>query len=247
MSLATLQRSFSAGIRQQWANPAAYCAEPGLEIYRNNYRAQLVACLKDTFGRAYLWLGETEFTLAAEAHIKRTPPSSWTLDAYGRDFPVMLRACYPNDPEIHELAWIDLAMSEAFVTPDCTPISIEQLQDVDWDAVALCFVPSVNFTVAMTNAAEIWSELFAGREPPAAQPLADAGGHLVWRMGFAPKFRALSRQEMAAITLARAGMPFRDLCATMTATLTEGDAAQQVGEFLGRWLADGLLTGVREA
>ena len=61
------------------------------------------------------------------AHVARVPPSSWTLDAYPRDFPATLAPLYPDDPEVAELAVLELALAEAFVGADAAgPIAPTQ-------------------------------------------------------------------------------------------------------------------------
>jgi hypothetical protein len=56
-------------------------------VHQNNYRLQLIACLTESFTYTRGWIGGEAFEAAAAAHIDRVPPSSWTLDAYPRDFP----------------------------------------------------------------------------------------------------------------------------------------------------------------
>ncbi|MDY7525197.1 DNA-binding domain-containing protein [Sphingomonas sp. 10B4] len=117
----TLQRDMRAWLvaaDADAANRYGSAAAAGLLVYQNTYRAQLVACLEESFVQTRAWVGGEAFHHAIVAHIERVPPTSWTLDAYPRDFPATLALLYPDDPEVAELAWIEYALGEAFVGPD---------------------------------------------------------------------------------------------------------------------------------
>ncbi|NYT40738.1 putative DNA-binding domain-containing protein [Sphingomonas sp. R-74633] len=213
---------------------------PGLRIHQNNFRAQLVACIEESFARTRDWIGGDAFHQAVIAHVARVPPSSWTLDAYPRDFPATLALLYPADPEVAELAWIDLALAEAFVAPDAAALSGADLGAVDWDRAVLGFSPSLDLADLTTNAPAIWSAL-EGAEPPAVASLPEAGAILAWRDGEAPRFRVVDQLERQAVLWARAGMPFAELCAALAEALGEEAGIARAGEMLGQWLADGLI------
>lgn len=214
---------------------------PGLRIHQNNFRAQLAACLDESFARTRDWIGGEAFHQAVVAHVERVRPSSWTLDAYPRDFPSTLALLYPGDPEITELAWIELALAEAFVAPDVAAISAEDLGAVDWDRTVLGFTPSLDLAGLTTNAPAIWSALAEDREPPAVAYLAESGAILAWREGETPRFRAVDQIEHHALISARAGMSFAGLCEALVEALGEQAGVVRAGEMLGQWLADGLI------
>ena len=216
---------------------------PGLRIHQNNFRAQLAACLEESFGRTRDWIGGDAFHQAVVAHVARVQPSSWTLDAYPRDFPATLALLYPADPEVAELAWIDLALADAFVAPDAAALTVADLGAVDWDRVVLGFSPSLDLDDLTTNAPAIWSALAEGVEPPAVAQLPEVGAILAWRDGEAPRFRAIDQLERQAVLWARAGVPFAGLCAALAEALGEDTGVVRAGAMLGQWLSDGLIVG----
>lgn len=220
-------------------------ALPGLRVYQNNYRAQLVSCLEATFAQTLRWIGGDELRQAAAVHIERVPPSSWTLDAYPRDFPETLAMLYPDDPEVAELAWIDLALDQAFVGPDASVIDAADLAGVDWDHVLLCFTPTLDLRPAVTNAPEIWSALAANEVPPAAELLNEPGAILVWRREQRSRFRAIDQYEYQALLRVRAGLSFSEFCAGMVEAFGEEQGVARAGRMLGVWLADALVSEVR--
>lgn len=250
MSLAMLQRDFRSWLVNGSDVAAARigpAAQPGLLVYQNNYRSQLVDCLEDAFFRVKLWLGDTDFLAATVAHIDRVPPSAWTLDAYPRHFPETLTALYPDDPEVAELAWLDQALAEAFAGRDASPLAPEALGDVDWDRATLHLAPTIGIATVKTNAAAIWSALSAGETPPAAARLADPATLLVWRHGFTPCFRTIDRDEHVALRQILAEPCFAMLCTALIGHLGEAEGIASAGACLAQWLDDGLLVGVGRA
>lgn len=219
-------------------------ATPGLLIYQNNYRAQLVACLEESFARTRDWIGGTAFHQAVVAHVDRVPPSSWTLDAYPRDFPATLAMLYPDDPEIAELAWIDCALGEAFVGPDAVPLTTADIAAVDWDHAQLHFTPTLDLCDLTTNAPAIWSAIAAGDTPPSTEILPETGAILVWRQDQIAQFRAIDATERGALLNARAGVTFAVLCSALVEASGEEAGIARAGTMLGQWLADGLIVRI---
>ncbi len=229
-----------AGAASRFGSPAA----AGLRVYQNNYRAQLVACLEESFGQTRAWIGDEAFHDAVVAHIDRVPPSSWTLDAYSQDFPTTLSMLYPDDREVAELAWIECALGEAFVGPDSAALGVAVLAQVDWDKAVLQFTPTLTLHALTTNAPAIWSALFAAEAPPTVQLLPEPGAILVWRRDQVSLFRAIDCAERDTLQRASAGVAFADLCVELVDAYGETVGVARAGTMLGQWLADGLIVGI---
>lgn len=248
MSLLDLQRDMHAWLRHADATAANRLGgehvAPGLRIHQNNFRVQLVACLEESFARTRDWIGGEAFHHAVVAHIARVSPSSWTLDAYPRDFPATLALLHPADPEIAELARIDLALGEAFVGQDSTELNPADLAEVDWDYAVLGLAPTLDLARLTTNAPAIWSALAEGMAPPPAVLLPETGAILVWRAGEIPRFRATDQIEHQALLRIRAGLPFAGLCEALAEMLGEEAAVARAGTMLGQWLAEKLVVSV---
>lgn len=247
MKLADLQRDFQSWLvdaSEDAADRLSVHAAAGLAVYQNNYRTQLVNCLKHSFPLLQKWLGEEEFRNAAIAHIEKYPPHAWTLDAYAEDFEQTLRERFPDNPDIHELAWIELALGEAFVARDAQPLTLDALATVDWDNASLRFTPSLRVHVMTTNVEAIWSALCEDRTPPESEMLAEAGGLLVWRRQFTSRLREIDGLEYAALAQLQRNGSFADLCEMLVARLGEQDGVAKVGGLLAGWLGSELIVGV---
>jgi hypothetical protein len=247
MSLVQTQRAFSAWLRTGAADDASSFgsrAQPGMAIYQNNFRTQLASCLEDSFAQTRQWIGGEAFHDAVVHHVERVPPSSWTLDAYPRDFPATLALLYPDDPEVTELADLELALAEVFVGLDAEALTSEQVAQADWDHASLQFTPTLYLRPSATNAPAIWTALTENKMPPTAKLLPTPVALLAWRFGETPRFRVVDMAEQRGILLARNGLPFAELCALLVEDLGETEGVALGGQWLGRWLAEGLLTDV---
>jgi len=250
MNLADWQADFRAWLTLA-SHEASQRLDPrgstGLAVYQNNYRAQLVGVLEASYPLARTWLGAELFRHAAIAHIDNRPPRSWTLDAYGADFERTLHDLLPDNPDVHELAWIEWSLSEAFVSTDSPMLTQEQLAEIDWDHARLELTPSLRQRRATTNAEAIWSALYDGSPPPEAAMLDVAGGIIVWRRDFTCELKQIDAIEFAALNLLRDDDRFHVLCDFLVEHLGEEAGVSRAGELLAHWIGAGIVTGVRVA
>jgi hypothetical protein len=219
-------------------------AKPGLTIYQNNYRTQLVNCLQVSFPQLRTWLGDEAFLEAAIAHIDRRPPHAWTLDAYGADFGDTLQAMFPHNPDIHELAWIEWALSESFVAADADLLPNDELWKVDWNTARLRLAPSLRHHAATTNVMAIWSALQDGAELPESAMLEAPGGLIVWRRDFTSRLQAIDAVGYAALLALQEDHHFDHLCEVMVEHLGEEAGVAKAGALLADWLTAGIVVGV---
>ena len=248
MNLARLQHTFQAWLvgasdesAQLLGNNAA-----GLAVYQNNYRAQLVGCLEGAFPNLRRWLGDEAFLRASITHIDHHPPHAWTLDTYPEGFYQTLNELFPHNPDVHELAWIEWSLSEAFVSADAVPVRMEALASVDWDTARLQLTPSLRSHVLTTNAEAIWSALWQQSPLPEAQMLAEAGGLLVWRRQFTSRLRQVDALERQALLHVQAEGSFAGLCEFLVERLGEEEGIGRAGELLAGWIGSELIVRITD-
>lgn len=247
MTLAELQRDFRTWLlapSDESAQRFGPSAAPGLAVYQNNYRAQLIGCLEVSYPHVRRWIGEDAFREASVTHIERKPPHTWTLDHYGRDFPGTLLSMYPRNPDLQELAWIEWALAEAFVAGDATPMAADALWNIDWDTARLTLSPGLGLHVATTNADDIWSALEADSDVPEGAMLDAPGGYVIWRRAFVSRLKRVDAIEYAALLSLRNDDRFGALCDTLVEHLGEEDGIARAGTLLAEWLNAGIVVGV---
>ena len=247
MSLLALQRGLRDHLlAERGAEPAGVGpnAGAGLAVYHHAYRAQLIACLRDTYEKTWSWLGDEAFGSAAHAYVESHPPHSWTLAEYGADFPTILAGLYGDDPEVPELAWLDWTLRRAFDGVDAAAISPEALATVDWDNAVLIFVPTLVIGEVASNCAAIWGALAEGETPQSATLLPAPAAIRVWRRDLSPHYRTIEAFEHRALTLAVAGQGFGDICRMLGEDSDPDQTAQRLGGVLAAWLQDGLIHSI---
>lgn len=247
MTLVEMQRDFQSWLvhaSEDAADHLSVHAAAGLAVYQNNYRAQLMSCLEHAFPHLRTRLGDETFRHTAIDHIEHYPPYAWTLDAYAEHFGETLRQRFPENPDIHELAWIEQALSEAFVARDATPLSPDTLATVDWDRARLRFTPSLRLHIMTTNVEAVWSALCEARTPPESEMLAETGGLIVWRRGFTSRLREVDALEYRALIQLQQNGSFIDLCEMLVAELGEQEGVARAGALLASWLGSELIIDV---
>lgn len=244
MSLALIQEDFRLWLEQadqDAANRLGPGAQAGLTIYQNNYRTQLAETLADTYVQLSAWIGEDAFLAVAATHIDAVPPSSWTLDAYPAGFPHTLASCFPEDPEVAELARLELTLADAFVAADAQTLGLDDLAGTDWSKASLRLSPSARLLKLQSNAAEIWSALAKGTEPPAAASGDESRGLIVWRRDFICRFRMLDPDEETLLARLGDGMAFERICEELAENRGVEAGIARAGALLARWAGDGFL------
>lgn len=236
MSLLECQIAFRAAIAAD--DDAAPSASPGMAIYRDGYRARLLAALEESFARTRRWVGEEAFAAAACHHILTHPPRGWTLDDYGANFPDTLAELFVHDGEVCELAWLEWHLQQAFAARDqaqldVAALSVAGLGEADWGAMQFAMAAGFALRTVTFNCAALW-EALADSAPPhlAAERQPDAA-LLVWRADLVPRYRIVQLDEMAAIRQISAGLTLGELAALVD--------SETLGTWLAQWLGDGLL------
>ena len=246
MSLLSLQRGLKAQILDDSPGQDPTYGEnsaAGLAVYHNAYRAQLVACLRDTYEKTWLWIGDAAFDTAARDFVASHPPSSWTLNVYGAEFPAFLRDRFASDAEIGELAWLDWGLRRAFDGDNAEPLSPERLESLDWEQAVLALAPTLSLHPVTTNVGAIWGALAEETSPPTVEPLPQRASLRVWRSGLSPQYRTIDALETRAIERVQAGERFGLVCASVCEGLDEESATQRIGSMLSAWLHDELIVG----
>jgi hypothetical protein len=244
MSLREVQKRFLADVADT-ATESAF-ESPGMRAYARNYHGKLVEALRDTYARTLLWLGDDAFDAEARRYIDASPPVSWTLDAYGDGFVALLDARFPDDPDVGELAWLDLALRRAFSGRSADTLGPASLVADDWDRVEFVFVPTLQARRMRSNAVVIWKALDDETLPPASTVLPVEGAVRVWREGLSPRFSSMGADEYACLDLALAGGSFGEICELLLRWHGAGRVATEAGHLLRAWVSDGLVTALRQ-
>lgn len=241
MNLAGLQQSIRAWLETgdpDYVADLGGAARPGLNVYLNNYRTQLLHCLDQVFPLTRSWLGIDQFHKGARCHIMAQPPVAWTLDAYPASFAAEVGTLFPEDAVAPELAELELALSDAQTAADRLPLTRDMFTDLDWELVALTHASGGRVLRHTSNAAEIWSALSRAESPPAAKKAESPIDNLVWRSHWDPCFRVLDADEAEIFAQITTPLPFTDICVQLEQKHGAQAGIERAGLLLARWADD---------
>lgn len=258
MILSEIQRNFLEHVLVEDASfPPGWDSarmRAGLSVYRDGYRSRLIDALADTYPRTRQWVGRESFDQAAAHHLILHPPAHWSLDMAGMGFGEILAILFAHDPEVPELAALEWDMHLAFVAGDARVLDAQafamataQFSDEDWQGLRLIMHPALTLRPIHSTAVAIWHALSEDRPPPVHMLLEKPAHLMVWREGNKPVFRTLGLLEACAIHNMMKGDTFDQACRALAADNDPQQAAADAGTMLGRWLAEGLVTGIETA
>jgi hypothetical protein len=167
------------------------------------------------------------------------------LRDYGVSFPPFLARYFADDPEVAELAAMDLRLRHAFDGVDAHVLRVADLaaiQPHEWDDVVFTLHPTASIQLFHWNTPALWQHLSDAQTPPPAAALAQPIAWLFWRKELQPHFRSLSREEHHALKLLGDGRTFGAICASLAEAFPELDVTTHVGGRLRTWLDDGVLS-----
>lgn len=241
MSLIEQQRMFVAEIAADDEVPPSSL---GMAIYRNAYRARLADALAVSFERTRRWVGDEMFDRAAAHYILSRPPQSWTLDAYGTDFPQVLGELFAQDPEVAELAWLEWHLQQAFAAPDRATLTPEALAstglgEADWEHLRLAPAAGLARRSVSHDLAMLWHALADGQAPDRQLAAAEPAVLLVWRKDLSPHFRLLAPDEFAALEPLLDGASFGE-----AAGRAGEEGLLRFGQWFAQWLQEGLFSAI---
>lgn len=249
MTLLAVQRQFHDQLLSADApvhSSRAQKFQRGFGIYRNAYRARLVGCLRESYGRVWSWIGDEVFDRAAIHHLILHPPHSWSLDDAGAGFDRTLADLYSADPEVAELAWLEWQMQLAFKARDEETLDPQQFAaltsgfgDADWGNMRLELTASVAMHPIITACAELWAAMERDEPWSGALVLDRPATILVWRQDLQPRFRTVQAGEARALAAVLRRSSFSEICAAHGSD----EAVAEAGTMLGRWIVDGLVIG----
>jgi hypothetical protein len=105
---------------------------------------------------------------------------------------------FQHSPEIHELACLEIAVNQAFLSPELPVLSAQQFEDIgvqNFPKVKIQFVGSTHLLSFEQNTTSIWSAMKCDERPPKPHRLDEPQKVLVWKQRGAPRFRLLGAEE----------------------------------------------------
>jgi hypothetical protein len=219
-----------------------------LEVYANMYFFRLLECLEEDFPAVAAVVGHEAFHGLAADYLDAHPSEHPSVRMLGRSLGDFLErhALCAGRGWLADLARFEWALLEAFDAPDRAPLGSEALAAVapdGWAELRIELTPSLRLLEARAAVDDAWSAATAGSAMAALE--ARPTPLRVWREGLAVFHRRLDAVELTALRAIAGGERFAAVCEAAAAVAGEEQAAAAVVACLRRWLADGMIVGLR--
>lgn len=246
-----LRESFAA----VFEHSEGFTALDRMDIYANDYYWRLAGVLEEHFPTVAWMLGHVRFHNVLTDYVLHEPSHDADLRHYSKPFPDYL-ADHPEgmeDPELIEVARIELDRVELLDVPDAAMLSLAALEAVpldQWPDLRLRPCAAMRVRDCSRPFSAMWSLCREGQSiEEARRSHPRAPSHvLIWRSGLTVFHRDLAAAEARALVALQAGASFLELCMAASGARDPeglaGDATTPgaVARWLRRWTADGLLT-----
>lgn len=219
-------------------------ADERLAVYADAYYLRLHEVLSEDFPRTAAALGDEGFAALARDYLRCHPSTHPSVRHLGDALPAFLAADARWPGWLADLARLERARTDVFDAPDEAPIALEALRIFEaaaWPMLRFTPIRAFELLDLAWPAHDVWRN-------PRTAPAASAPTPLrVWRGTDDRVFHA-PVEPRAALALRRLvrGEPFATICAVFD-DLPAHDAARETTALLARWLADGMIGGVRTA
>jgi hypothetical protein len=224
-----------------------------LGVYQSGYRARLESFFEEDHSALRALLGDEAFEALIGEYLDANPPRNPNARWYTTGLPDFMRGTSPwsDNKSAISMALFERAMVDAFDAPDAEPLSIQALAAFapeDSPRFIFDFHPSLvllelspgtfaAYAAATADPDEAEETEEAVEPSPAEGPEFAA----VWRIDQETAFRELDPDEYVALSEARAGRAFGDIC-QMAAFQQSGDIEpERIAQFLASWFEDGMV------
>ncbi len=223
-----------------------------LEVYASAFFARIHAALREDFPALQAALGEAAFHDLVKLYLAAHPPHTFSLRLVGADLPgflageiaALFRRLCPHGADLAALEWAITDVFDAEDAPELGRHALAAVAPDRWETLRFELAPAHRLLELAWPVHRSREAHDAARPLPALVP--EATRVLVLRQAERVFYRELSALEAAALRRLGEGVDLGTVCAGIAAD-TDQPAAPIAVRLLERWLADGLLSGLRPA
>jgi len=217
-----------------------------VEIYHGMYLLRMVEALEADYPALRHLFGEEAFAELVDDYVRTFPSRSYTLNRLGDHLPqFLLDGARPYAELLHELARLELAITEVFDADEAPVLTPEQVRAVApecWPEARLR--PIAAFRL-LTFRYPVLRWLDAARRDQAAPaPVRKGSRVVVYRQRYSVLRLELSRPEHALLEALAAGSPLGEAVAMAAAGLRERRREDEIFKAFRSWVAEGMFSAI---
>ncbi|WP_159731521.1 DNA-binding domain-containing protein [Methylosinus sp. Ce-a6] len=247
MTLADFQSAFQNRILAGMDGARSQKESMGIGVYVDAYRLRLASAVASDYPALRNSMEESEFEALVLAYIESTRSTTPNLRWYSRGLPefMMEDARWRHLTGETSLACLERALDDAFDSADAAIGSANELSALgpqDMFRLRFEFQPSLRLLTLESGTCGRYEALSGGEELARCEEGRESV--LIWRRSGDCFYRLLEEDESFALTLAREGKSFGDLCELFAFRENGEDVDRRSAIFLSRWLADELVSAI---
>ncbi len=215
-------------------------------VYHGMYLMRMEEALETDYPVIRYHLGDHQFGHLVREYVQRYPSTSYTLNRLGDHFPQF----FLDEPQwhdaafLHDLARLELAMTEVFDEEESPVLGSEELEGVPpdaWEEARLRPIPALRL-LAFKHA--VVPNLVAYHEDrPSPGPRRRATWVALYRRDYSVLRLELSRAEYDLMKAIVDGVPLGEALATAAASKSQRQQAK-VFRWFRTWISEGLFTAI---
>ena len=192
-------------------------------------------------------LGDVAFSLLVEEYVERYPSRSYTLNRLGDHFPQFIcgRPDLPQAAFLHDLARLELAMTQVFDEQESPVLGVEELEAIPPDSWGEARLRPIAAFRLLAFKHSVVPHLVAYHDDrPTPSPRRRASWVALYRRDYSTLRLELNRAEHDLLRSLVDGTPLREALAVAASTRKPSRQRAQIYRWFRTWLAEGLFTAI---
>jgi len=215
-------------------------------VYHGMYLMRMEEALETDYPVIRYHLGDHQFAHLVREYVERYPSTSYTLNRLGDHLPQF----FLDEPDwheaafLHDLARLELAMTEVFDEEESPVLSAAELEAVPpeaWEEARLRPIPA--FRLLAFKHAVIPNLVAYHEDRPSPSPRRRATWVALYRRDYSVLRLELSRAEYDLLKEIVEGAPLGEALATAAASKSQRQQAK-VFRWFRTWISEGLFTAI---
>jgi hypothetical protein len=213
-------------------------------VYQGMYLLRMIEALEGDYPAVAHFLGHHRFQHVVEDYAAAHPSSHWSFNPFGRRFPDFVHTSrhVRRKAFVHDLARLELAVTEVFDAPESprlTPEDVAKVPESAWTSARLVPIDAFRLLSLGHNANAYLQSVKRGGEDHPEIRRKDTWV-AVWRKSYEVWRLDLDRPAFELLSGLAKGRPFGKAVAASARKL-QGKAGDQLFRWLRDWVAEGMF------
>jgi hypothetical protein len=216
-------------------------------VYHGMYLMRMEEALETDYPVIRYHLGDHQFAHLVREYVQRFPSTSYTLNRLGDHLPQFFldQPEWPQAAFLHDLARLELAMTEVFDEEETQVLGAAELEEVSpeaWEAARL--QPIAAFRLLAFKHSVTPNLVAFHEDRPSPSPRRRASWVALYRRDYSVLRLELSRAEHDLLRAITDGTPLGEALAVAAASSKSSRQQAKVFRWFRTWISEGLFTAI---